>query len=235
MPRESYPLISAYSFSRSCTGTGHSVDGLKCATLFSICHFKPVMWGKLPYQACWCFFVSCFGFSPSGSVPILCHLVASSLPVFSILLFLKEPLYHFPHFFIFENVCPEAVTQLVKCLSGTHRSLSSSLSITWNSHAGTHLQIQHSARRGKRISYIVASRPAWNAQDPVSTPCVPPKFFKLLSFTFYSCTSPLYIIAFILLKALRSIPKLQLQVLHHVLKALVSSENNMLRFWLINF
>lgn len=66
-------------------------------------------------------------------------------------------------------------------------------------------------------------------------PLCPPKFFKLLSFTFYSCTSPLYIIAFILLKALRSIPKLRLQALHHVLKALVSSENNMLRFWLINF
>lgn len=58
--------------------------------------------------------------------------------------------------------------------------------------------------------------------------------FKLLSFTFHSCTPPLYIIVLYSLK-LYNYPKIRLQALHHVLKALVSSENNMLRFWLIDF
>lgn len=189
MPRGSYPLISACGFSRSRTGTGHSVNGLKYATLFFNMSFLNLFCeGSCLYQACWHFSVSWFP-PPSGPVPILCNLVGSSLPVFSIWLFLKETLYHFPHFFfIFKSVCPEAVTQLAKCLSGTHKSL-------WNSHAGTRLQIQHSARRGKRISYIVASRPAWAAQDPVSTP--PPHthtqiVFKLLSLSIlvhHHCTS----------------------------------------------
>lgn len=65
----------------------------------------------------------------------------------------------------------------------------------------------------------------------------PPKkiVFKLLPFTFHSCTPPLYIIVLYSLK-LYNYPKIWLQdILYHVLKALVSSENNMLRFWLIDF
>lgn len=49
--------------------------------------------------------------------------LGSSLPVFTIWLFLKEPLHHFPLFFlIFKNVYPEAVTELVKCLSGPRKA-----------------------------------------------------------------------------------------------------------------
>lgn len=107
---------------------------------FSICHLKPLYCEGNGLAKHVNSVSSLVSFSGASSYSLS---LGSSLPVFSVWLFLKEPLHHFPHFFlIFKSAYPEAVTELVKCLPSPRKAPSLIPSTTWNPHDGTHLALR---------------------------------------------------------------------------------------------